>query len=650
MKLNYLILSSLFFAAPGYAAIHPLDSLDAAEMSRAVEIIRADARLPKEGLFPSLVLNEPPKAEVLAWKTGDPFRREAFAVMYDRKSSKTFEAVVDLKEGKVASIKEMPGVQPGVMLSEFESLPKVVSADPRWVKALARRGLEDMSKVAVDIWAYGTPPKSGSKKRLMRAIAYYKGGGKNFYARPIEGLSAVVDADAGTVLDVLDTDAYPVPPTVSELSAAEIGGRRAALKPLDIVQKDGPSFTVEGQEIRWDRWRLRFSMHPREGLVIHQVRYDDASGRRSVLYRASLSEMMVPYGHPGSQWNWRAAFDEGEYGIGRYSGSLKAGVDVPENARLFPAVFADDFGTASESKDVVAVYERDGGLLWKHFDMYAGGQYARRGRELVVGFITTISNYDYGLNWIFRQDGSLSLEVQLSGIMLTKGVPHANDEEHAHAEGEGHYAHLVAPYVAAPHHQHFYSFRLDMDVDGADGNTAWEIDAESDPAGRANPANNGFTMNEKPILSEKEGARDLSYAHQRKWKITGPRKNSLGGAAGYLLVPGENAAPYLRPGSPLLARGGFVKHPVWFTRHAEGESYAAGPYPNQRAAADGLPVWQAKNRPLDKTDLVLWHNICVTHAPRPEDWPVMPVHRTGFTLLPAGFFDRNPAMDLPGGD
>jgi primary-amine oxidase len=187
---------------------------------------------------------------------------------------------------------------------------------------------------------------------------------------------------------------------------------------LFVSQPQGPSFRVEGQEVRWQNWAFRFQMHPREGLVLYQVRYLDHGRWRQVLYRASLAEMMVPYGHNDDHWTWRAAFDEGEYGIGRYSGSLEVGTDVPPNARLFDALFVDDFGMPYSTKNAVALYERDGGLLWKHFDMYAGGNVSRRGRDLVIGFITTISNYDYGLNWVFREDGSLELEAQL----LAKGV------------------------------------------------------------------------------------------------------------------------------------------------------------------------------------------------------------------------------------
>jgi primary-amine oxidase len=79
------------------------------------------------------------------------------------------------------------------------------------------------------------------------------------------------------------------------------------------------------------------------------------------------------------------------------------------------------------------------------------------------------------------------------------------------------------------------------------------------------------------------------------------------------------------------------------------ERYAAGEYPYQSKGGDGLPKWTSANRPLDGRDVVLWYTMGITHNPRPEDWPVMPVHEAGFKLVPWGFFARNPEMDLPPG-
>ena len=101
------------------------------------------------------------------------------------------------------------------------------------------------------------------------------------------------------------------------------------------------------------------------------------------------------------------------------------------------------------------------------------------------------------------------------------------------------------------------------------------------------------------------------------------------------------------PDSSVGRRAGFATHNLWVTPFAPEERRAAGEYPNQHAGGAGLLEWTAQDRALVDTDVVLWHTFGVTHLPRPEDWPVMPVEYTGFSLVPFGFFDRNPALDVP---
>jgi primary-amine oxidase len=104
------------------------------------------------------------------------------------------------------------------------------------------------------------------------------------------------------------------------------------------------------------------------------------------------------------------------------------------------------------------------------------------------------------------------------------------------------------------------------------------------------------------------------------------------------------------PDSPIGRRAGFAQHNLWVTPYAPDERRAAGEFPNQHSGGDGLPRWTAQDRPIAGTDVVVWYTFGVTHFVRPEDWPVMPVEYSGFTLMPFGFFDRNPALDVPPSD
>ena len=630
-------LAALLFSVSARAADHPLDPLDGPEISSAVAAVRSKSA----GFsFPDVSLAEPAKADMLAWAPGQPWTRRARVVGFDRFANKTYEGLVELPAGKLAAWKELPGVQPNVMFKEFEELPAVVRADPRWVAAMKKRGITDLDGVMIDIWASGpmTPVEQALGKRLLRGLCYRSAGTTNPYARPIEGVVILIDANSRTVLSVTDTGVVPVAPEPGGFDAASVPAERPGLKPLEISQPGGVSFTRDGYRVRWQGWEFRWALQPREGPVLYQVCFEDGGKCRSILYRASLADMLVPYGDPDGNWSFRNAFDEGEYGIGRMAGPLEPNRDVPANAQFVDATFAGDFGNSYKLERAVALYERDGGILWKHNNLLDNRSESRRARELVLSFVATISNYDYAINWVFGQDGTLSLEAHLTGIMLAKGVDPAAKHPH--------HGHLVAPGVVAPHHQHFFSFRLDFDVDGA-ANTVLESDVGAMSAGKDNPFMNAMLMEDTPLVSEKAAQRDMSLALARKWKVQSSEvKNPLGEPTSYALVPGENSVPYLDPHSSVRRRGQFVNHHLWVTAFNDAERYSAGVYPNQGGPGEGLPKFIADDQPLVGKDVVVWYTFGVTHIPRPEDWPVMPVHKTGFKLLPVGFFPRNPALDI----
>ena len=644
----FIALLALSFAiAPALAQApqvrHPLDPLTAEEIQTAARVLRENAQFPAGALFSTIVLKEPAKQEVLAYAPGTPFDRQAFSVVLDRKGNRTYEAVVDVKAGRVLSWNEVKGVQPAVLPGEYEEVSRIVKADPRWQAAIRRRGIEDFGQVQIDGWAVGQVETKHQGPRLLRALSYFKGDQINFYGRPIEGVVALVDMNREKVVEVVDTGAVPLAPPSQELDEKATGTREAP-RPLTLAQPDGASFTIDGQEIRWQKWRFRYTMHPREGLVLHTVGYEDDRRVRPILYRASLSEMVVPYGDTDPNWRWRSAFDVGEYSVGRLASSIEPKTDAPENATLLDATFAGDDGEPTVLQRAVGIYERDGGLLWKHFESYSGQNESRRARQLVVFFIATIGNYDYAINWIFHQDGVLEVDAGLTGIMLPKGVSEEKANGHA---GHSQSGHLVSSRVVAPHHQHFFNFRLDFDVDGT-SNAVHEMNTRALPAGRDNPSRNGMIMEETRFKTEREAQRQMSMQSARTWLVVNPAvQNALGHNSSYILVPGANSLPYIAAESQVRRRAGFIGNHFWATRYHPDEMNAAGSYPNQSRGGEGLPRWVADNEPLVNEDVVVWYTLGVTHIPRPEEWPVMPTTHVGFKLIPGGFFSRNPALDVP---
>jgi primary-amine oxidase len=373
-------------------------------------------------------------------------------------------------------------------------------------------------------------------------------------------------------------------------------------------------------------------------LILHQIRYVDGGRERMVLHRAALSDMVVPYGDPRPAYFHRNAFDAGEYGVGLSANSLQLGCDCLGEIRYFDAVVAGIAGEPEVIPNAVCLHEEDAGILWKHTDWRLEHAEVRRSRRLVVSFIATLGNYEYGFYWQFYQDGSLELVVKMTGIISNGAV--ANGA--APPWGE-----LVAPGVYGPIHQHFFSVRLDPAVDGP-RNSVYEIDTVADPPGPENPHANAFRTRARLLGCESEAQRTVEPRAARFWRIANPSSlNRLGRPVSYRLMPGENVLPFAGPEASVSKRAAFMAKHLWVTRYDPRERYAAGDYPNQHAGGAGLPAYAAADRSLESEELVVWYTIGAHHVVRMEDWPVMPVVALGFLLKPDGFFDRNPALDVP---
>jgi primary-amine oxidase len=284
------------------------------------------------------------------------------------------------------------------------------------------------------------------------------------------------------------------------------------------------------------------------------------------------------------------------------------------------------------------MHEEDYGILWKHVDWRTGHTEVRRSRRLVVSFIATVGNYEYGYFWYFYQDGTIQYEVKLTGIMHTGALPPGETRK---------YGTLVGPGLYTPNHQHFFSVRLDMMVDGLE-NSIYEVHTEAEPIGPENPYGNAFVAKKTLLSTEQAAQQQVDPLNARYWLIVNPAKNnSLDQPVAYKLMPGENVRPFVHPESSVSKRAAYITKHLWVTPYRPDEKYPTGDYPNQHPGGAGLPAWTAADRSIERTNLVVWYTIGAHHIPRPEDWPVMPCSYIGFMLKPVGFFERNPGLDVP---
>ncbi|MDT7696343.1 MAG: primary-amine oxidase, partial [Pseudonocardiales bacterium] len=454
------------------------------------------------------------------------------------------------------------------------------------------------------------------------------------YAHPISGLKLVVDLNTMALLEIEDTPSAGFPPVQGEYTPRHVPGytARTDLRPLEVSQPDGASFTLDGHLLSWQNWSLRLGFNYREGLVLHTVSY----AGRPVANRMSFAEMVVPYRDPTPDHVRRTAYDIGEWGLGFMTTSLELGCDCLGEITYLDAVLHDSAGEPRLVRNAICIHEDDNAVLWKHVDERAGAE-VRRMRRLVVSMHVTVANYEYLVYWRLHEDGSIECEVRATGIMVT--TPFAGDEPPP-------YGTVVDTQTYAPIHQHFIVARLDMEVDGPD-NTVVASETEQLPIGPDNPHGLGLTQRSRPLRTEDEGRQDYNWATQRAWKVTNPgRRNKVGAPVAYKLVPGAAVPPMLDPASPVFQRAQVLGHTLWVTPFHPDERWPCGEFVNQSGTDEGLPVWTAANRSIENTDLVLWYVFGIHHVPRVEDWPIMPADTVSFWLKPAGFFDHNPALDV----
>lgn len=634
---------------------HPLDPLTADEIRAVTEVLRREKGVGPGWRFASIELREPDKQVVRTFTAGHPIRRDARVVLWNRGDGTTYRAGVSITDAALTGWEAAPGRQANATVDEYHECEAVLKRDPRVIGALADRGVTDMDLVLIDLWTYGAhlvPPPYADRRVGWCDLWVREAHSSSPYAHPIKGLKLVYDMNTAELLEIEDSgDAATAPDVQGEYTPQHIPDYRARTdrRALEITQPDGPSFTLNGNELRWQKWRMRLGFNYREGLVIHRVGYEDgvdADGHpivRSIADRLSFAEMVVPYRDPTPEHVRRTAYDIGEWGLGYMTTSLELGCDCLGEIRYLDATLSNSAGEPYTIANAICLHEEDNAVLWKHVDGRAGAE-VRRMRRMVVSFHVTVANYEYLTYWRFHEDGSIECEVRATGIMVT--TPFAGDTAPP-------YGTVVDHRTYAPIHQHFLVARLDLAIDAEGdaataGNSVVMSETEQLPIGPDNPFGLALTQRNTVLRTESEGKQDADWATQRGWKVVNPnRTNRVGGPVGYKLAPTGAFPAMLDESSPVFRRARVLGHTVWVTPYNSEERWPCGEFVNQSVSDDeGIAAWTAADRSIENTDVVLWYVFGIHHIPRIEEWPVMPVDTVSFRLVPNGFFDRNPALDV----
>ncbi len=564
-------------------------------------------------------------------------------MLLDKLTNSPQDIVLNLSKQSVVSVLNLDPSQVGqmpVLLEEFEMVESILSTDPQWAAALAKRDLTPsqvrVAPLSAGVYDNEYPDESG--RRILRGLAFRQDFAEDSaWAHPVDGLVVYIDTIAQKVDRLLDLYIVPVPESHGNYTDPELTGpTRTSQKPIEITQPDGASFTVtEGNHVEWEKWSLDIGFDMREGLVLYNIGFNDKGVDRRILDRASIAEMVVPYGDPSPVRSWQNYFDTGEYLIGRLANSLELGCDCLGEIHYISPVVTDADGNAQTITNGICMHEEDASILSKHADDWSGVKYTRRNRRLVISFFTTVGNYDYGFYWYLYLDGTIEFEAKATGIVFTSAML------------DDRFASEMAPGLGAPFHQHIFGARLDFALDSGPSRVI-EEEAVRLPISAENPRGNAFTRSHTVLATEQQAVRENNLNAGRTWVVTNPEsKNYLGKPVGYKLMSQGLPTLLAAEGSSIHQRAQFASKALWVTKRDAAHRYPTGDFVNQNPGVDGIGSWIEDDRNIDGEQISLWHTFALTHFPRTEDWPMMPVDTVGFTIRPEGFFDRSPVLDVP---
>ncbi|CAJ1958897.1 unnamed protein product [Sphenostylis stenocarpa] len=637
---------------------HPLDPLTIQEFNRVKTILASHPLFKSSSRYTlnSVVLEEPDKKLVLKWKKGDPSLPRKASVVAVVKGV-PYVLTVDLETSQVTSQEtgSFSGY-PTMTVEEMVGVLEVPLKSTEFNRSIIKRGvnLADLACLPVSSGWYGTPVEENRK--LIKVQCYSKKGTVNFYMKPIEGVTALVDMERKEVVSISDNGQnIPVANGVNtdyRYSIQKLNGELRLLNPISLEQPKGPSFIVDRHLVKWANWEFHLRPDPRAGTIISQVkvRDPDTSKVRNVMYKGFTSELFVPYMDPTEGWYFKTYMDAGEYGFGLQAMPLDPLNDCPRNAYYMDGVFASSDGTPYLQPNMICIFESYAGdIAWRHAECPITDLKVTEVRPkvtLVVRMAAAVANYDYIVDWEFQTDGLIRSKVGLSGILMVKGTTYENmgqvpDKEYLHGT-------LLSENIIGVIHDHFITYYLDMDVDGSENSFVKVNLKKQESSPGESPRKSYLKAVKKVAKTEKDAQIRLQLYDPSEFHVVNPlKKTRVGNPVGYKLVPGATAASLLDPEDPPQKRAAFTNNQIWVTPYNKTEQWAGGLFVYQSKGDDTLQLWSNRDRPIENKDIVLWYTIGFHHIPCQEDYPIMPTVSSSFDLKPANFFERNPILGVP---
>ncbi|KAI3752684.1 hypothetical protein L2E82_24719 [Cichorium intybus] len=625
---------------------HPLDPLTPTEISQIQHIITNSYLSSLPNLtFHFVDLHEPDKTHVLQWLSSSHKQNQSFphrqANVVIRGGGQTHEITIEMTTSSIASHHLYTGDgYPPNTFNEFLQAARLPFKSSRFNKLVLKRGL-NVSEITCFPFTIGWFGESVTK-RAVRLSCFYREGTTNVFSRPIEGLSILVDIESMKIQKLLDRGRRISIPG-AEGTDFQTSGETPDHDPIHC-EKNKKGFTIEGNNIKWKNWGFHVGFNARAGVIISTASVFDGGKNewRRVMYRGHVSETFVPYMDPTSEWYYRTFLDVGEFGFGRSAVTLVPLMDCPRNAGYIDGYMAGGDGGPQKVSRAICIFERyDVDIAWRHTEVGIPGKVITNGEtevSLVVRMVATVGNYDYILDWEFKQSGSIKVKVGLTGVLEMKATRYTKaDQIKAEIYGQ-----LVASNRIGNNHDHFITYYLDLDIDG-DDNSFVKSNLKVKKV-KASPRKSYWNVVQETVKTEDEARVNIGVNASELLVVNPNKKTKLGNEVGYRLMTWQPAVSILADDDYPQIRASYSKYQVWVTAYNKSERWAAGFYADRSTGKDGLAVWGRRNRSIVNKDIVLWYTVGFHHHPCQEDFPVMATLSNGFELRPANFFERNPLL------
>lgn len=674
---------------------HPLSPLTIDEMTAAITLVRDSALYNADSIVDRVERISPPKQYVLSWQPNQALQRKAGVAIYNPPDNKYYQFVVNLTD-LTFTVSTIPDAKPAWTYIENAKAVSLMIENGSYKTALQKRGIQefqiDNGQVQPFLLSDGRLDGNKANKDmppLPKGVhAFYASTFlldepfsaetplANLFVYPVPGVWGFMDL-AGTpkVLKITDTDEKTPMPAVpglmkfNEAPCYYYDDYRHTLKPILISMPQGPSFTINGNWITWQRWKFFYSMDQTVGLKLNLIQYNDKKNEtdpdnwRPIIYEMYAQEALTVYGSEEFGVRNYAFLDFGEYQARLFMTPLLPGVDVPPYATMLNPVFAMDDGEFYEWENGLAIYEEDAGMLWRHYEYNTGTVQGRRARNLVMTYATSIGNYDYLFHYKFGLDGIITCSVQPAGMdEMNGGIASTETSQ------------LIFPGIVASNHQHFFSFKINWMLDGIHCNIH-----ERETKALSSDADNEWTFVENQLKTTKKSARDTNSRASRAWCVSAAShhittENVIIEDVAVKNVIVENTTAESAPdGSTNITHSTnhpsycikvqnsvnrmngpkariskrcleMIENTIYVTRHRDDQPYFMGKYPVEKGECEG--VVDQGNESIVDTDIDTWVSLSLSHPPKTEDFPVLNSTTLSMQLVPENFYGRNPSLDV----